>query len=41
VFACVVDIAGDDLDRKVHLDVLPAASERYLDAAKRTGLGAS
>lgn len=38
VFARVVDVVGDDSDRKVHLDVLPAAPERYLEAAARSRL---
>lgn len=41
VFARVVDIVGDEVDRKVHLDVPPAAPERYLEAAERTHLTAS
>ena len=40
VFARVVDIVGAGADRKVHLDVLPAAPERYLEAAERTHLAA-
>lgn len=38
VFARVVDIVGDGPDRKVHLDVLPSAPQRYLEAAERTHL---
>lgn len=38
VFARVVDVVGDGGDRKVHLDVLPAAPARYLEAAARTHL---
>lgn len=38
VFARVVDIVGDTPDRKVHLDVLPAAPERYLEASARSRL---
>lgn len=41
VFARIVDIVGDAPDRKVHLDVLPAAPERYLEAAARTHLAHS
>lgn len=40
VFARVVDIVGEEPDRKVHLDVLPAAPQRYLEAAARTHLAA-
>lgn len=40
VFARVVDISADDADRKVHLDVLPAAPASYLEAAARTHLAA-
>jgi hypothetical protein len=40
VFARVVDIVGSGTDAKVHLDVLPAAPERYLEAAARTRLSA-
>jgi hypothetical protein len=40
VFARVVDIVGSAADRKVHLDVLHAAPERYLEAAARTRLSA-
>jgi hypothetical protein len=41
VIARVVGVVGVGDDRKVHLDVLPAAPERYLDAAKRTHLAAT
>jgi hypothetical protein len=40
VFARVVDIVGETSDRKVHLDILPAAPARYLEAAERTHLAA-
>lgn len=38
VFARVVDLVGDGPERRVHLDVLPAAPLRYLEAAARTRL---
>lgn len=41
VFARVVDIVGDGRDRRVRLDVLPAAPERYLEAAARSRLVAN
>jgi hypothetical protein len=40
VFARVTDIVGEGTERKVHLDVLPAAPEQYLEAAARTHLAA-
>lgn len=40
VFARVVDLVGTGADTKVLLDVLPAAPQRYLDAAARSHLAA-
>ncbi len=38
VFARVVDMIDTEGGRRVHLDVLPAAPGRYLEAAARTHL---
>ena len=37
-FARIIDIVGEGNERRVHLDVLPGAPGRYLEAAARAHL---